>query len=281
MNRPDSHRDFDYRPDRRRSDARRDWDYRPDRGFPDARRDWDYRPDRGFPDARSDWDCRPDRGFPDARRDWDYHPDRGFPDVRRDWEMRPDFTPSPPQANTTVGALRQLLDSMPDQLVQTDRGITANDIRAGKFGTLSPEALKELEKLDKNQDYRLVTLDSPSGTASAWITANSDTPVFIQAMASEGPVTLDRMHPLWRLPKIMSAPIKFINEGITTDALKAGKHGPLHPEIKKSLEALKQDKSYTLTSFPKHNENDDTLLAWVEKGSGNIVPIGTEDGRPS
>ena len=296
FNRPGSRRDFDYRSDRRLPDARRDWDYRPDRGFPDTRRDRDYRPDRGFPDARRDWAYRPDRGFPETRRDWDYRPDRGFPDARRnwdynpdggrpdarrDWDVRSDFKPSPPQGNPTVGALRQLLDSLPDHRVQTDRGITANDIRAGKFGTLSPQAIKELEKLDKNQDYRLITLDSPSSTASAWIPTNSDTPVLIQAMASEGPLTHDSIHPLCRLPKIMSAPIKSINEGITSDALKAGEYGALHPEVKKSLDALEQDKSYTLTSFPKHNDNSETLLAWVEKGNGKIIPIGTEEDRPS
>ena len=70
----------------------------------------------------------------------------------RDWE-----TPCC-DVNPTVFALQKLLQSLPTRTFEADFGVSANDVRSGKFGPLSRSALNELEKLDKNQDYRIVSI---------------------------------------------------------------------------------------------------------------------------
>src|SRR5450830_1391067 len=70
----------------------------------------------------------------------------------RDWE-----TPCC-DVNPTVFALQKLLQSLPSRTFEADFGVSANDVRSGKFGPLSRSALNELEKLDKNQDYRIVSI---------------------------------------------------------------------------------------------------------------------------
>lgn len=281
---PETRRDWDYRPDLGLRDTHRDWDYRPDLGLRDTHRDWGYRPDLGLRETYRERDCRPDRGLRDTRRDWDYRPDHRLPNTRRDRDVHPDLSPTPTPSKTqqTVGALRQLLDSLPNRKVETDYGITANDLRSGKYGKLPPSAMKELGKLDKNQDYRLVSVNSGTSMESAWVPTDGTKPRLTQSMESGGPVTATSGHPIWSLPKIMETPILSINEGITSDDLKKGAHGALPAKIKNNLSELDNNKNYTLTSLPNYMGNGETLLTWQENGTKhNYVPIESEEDRPS
>jgi hypothetical protein len=273
----ETRRDWDYHPDRRLPETRHDWDYRPDRRLPEIHHDWDYRPDRRLPETHHDWDYRPDRRLPETRHDRDYRPDRRMPDSRRDWDVCPDLETS--QTTRTIEEIEQLLDRIPNRKTEFDHGITSDDIRAGKYGALPPNAMKELEKLEKGQNYRLVILSSEKSLESAWIPTDGNKPTLTQPL--NGFSTKNSGHPIWDLPQISKTSAIAINLGVTSDDLKKGVHGALSPDIKKSLALLTQDKNYSLVSHPNYMNNDVTLLVWEEKGNrDNYVPIGSLDQSP-
>jgi len=290
---PETHHDWDYRPDRRLPETRHDWDYRPSRRLPETRHDWDYRPDRRLPETRHDWDYRPDRRLPETRHDWDYRPDRRLPETRHDRDYRPGrplpdtyhdrdthTTFDPSQSTRTAEAIDQLLDRIPNRKEEFDHGITSDDIRAGKYGALPPNAMKELEKLEKDQNYRLVILRSEKGLESAWIPTDESKPTLIQPLNDEA-FTKNSGHPLWDLPEIIKTRPYAVNLGVTSDDLKKGAHGELSSEIKKSLDLLEQDKNYSLISLPDYMGNGIPMLIWEEKGNrDNYVPIGPVEDRP-
>ena len=276
---PEARHDWDYRPDRRLPETRHDWDYRPDRRLPETRHDWDYRLDRRLPDTRHDRDYRPDRRLPENRHDRDYRPDRRLPDSRRDGDGHPDFNTS--QTTRTVEAIDQLLDRIPNRKTEFDHGITSDDIRAGKYGALPTNAMKELKKLEKDQNYRLVILSSETSLESAWIPTDENKATLIQPLNDDKASTKNSGHPIWDLPTITKTHIHSVNLGVTSDDLKKSVHGALSPEIKKSLDLLEQDKNYSLISLPDYMGNGIPLLIWEEKGNrDNYVPIGPVEDRP-
>ncbi|WLH77858.1 hypothetical protein PSH81_19255 [Pseudomonas sp. FP2335] len=274
---PETRHDRDYHPDRRLPDTRHDRDYHPDRRLPDTRHDRDYNPDRRLPDTRHERDCHPDRRLPDTRHDRDYNPDRRLPDSRRVPDVRPALDTS--QTTRTIEAIGQLLDRIPNRKTEFDHGITSDDIRAGKYGTLPPNARKELEKLDEGQNYRLVILSSEKGLESAWIPTDENKPTLTQPLNDDAS-RKNIGHPIWDLPNIIKTNANSINLGVTSDDLKKGVHGKLSPEIKKSMDLLTQGKNYSLVSLPDYMGNDTSLLVWEEKGNrDNYVPIGSVDER--
>ena len=294
---PDMRRDRDYLPDRGYPDMRSDRDYLPDRAYPDMRRDRDYLPDRGYPDMRRDRDYLPDRAYPDMRRDRDYLPDRGYPDMRRDRDYLPDCgypdmrhdsrlidrsrPPKPIPENPTLNAIEALLNAPLDRKRNIDHGISANDVRAGKYGKLSPPIIRELNKLKPDQDYRLVTHITENKDSTKWMPINGGEPVLIESRDMQSGETVPYGgSSLMKLRKIESTPIKSWDEGITSDELKEGKYGVLSPYIKKSLDGLEPGKNYSLTTMVGVNPEDGNTMAWVDKITGKFVEIATVDTTP-
>ncbi len=270
--------DRGYSHDRRLPATPRDWDYRFDRRPLETRHDRDYRPDRRLPETRHDRDYRPDRPVPETCHDRDYCHDRRLPASRRDWDVSPRLDTS--RTARTIEAIVQLIDRIPNRKSEFDHGITSDDIRAGKYGALPPNAMKELEKLDKGQNYRLVVLSSEKGLESAWIPTDENKPTLIQPL-NDDISTKNSGHPIWDLPKIITTNANPINLGVTSDDLKKGVHGTLSPEIKQSLELLAHNKNYSLVSFPDYMGNGASLLVWEEKGNrDHYVPIGSLDESP-
>ncbi|MGY4639132.1 hypothetical protein [Pseudomonas sp. TE24901] len=277
--RPAPYRDRDHRFDRHLPETRHDRDYRPDRRLPETRHDRDYRPDRRLPETRHDRDYRPDRRLPETLHDRDYRPDRRLSDSRRDWDVRPRLDTS--QTTRTIEAIDQLLDRIPNRKAEIDHGITSDDIRAGKYGALPPKTMKELEKLDKDQNYRLVILSSEKSWESAWIPTDGNKPTLTQPLNDDPVLTKNNHHPIWGLPEIIKTQANSINLGVTSDDLKKGAHGALSPEIKKSLDQLPHDKNYSLVSLPDYMGNGIPLLIWEDKDNRhNYVPIGLVEDRP-
>jgi len=141
--------------------------------------------------------------------------------------------------------------------------------------------MKELEKLDKDQNYRLVILSSEKSWESAWIPTDGNKPTLTQPLNDDPVLTKNNHHPIWGLPEIIKTQANSINLGVTSDDLKKGAHGALSPEIKKSLDQLPHDKNYSLVSLPDYMGNGIPLLTWEDKDNRhNYVPIGLVEDRP-
>lgn len=178
----------------------------------------------------------------------------------------------------TVSAFQELLDRVPGRTTETDLGITANDVRSGKYGALTRGGLRELEKLDKNQDYRLMTRDkeendSVSGSM-AWAPINGGTPITIESWNDDTRFPPNGAAVLHSIDLSMLDE-RSTNEGISASELRSGKYGRLPPEINRSLEKLEKDKDYTLTTFHNDRPKEDSYMAWVQKGTGETVVIGS------
>lgn len=177
----------------------------------------------------------------------------------------------------TVSAFQELLYTVPSRTTETDVGVTASDVRSGKYGALTRGGLKELEKLDKNQDYRLVTRtkeenDSMSGSM-LWAPMNGGTPIVIESWNDDTTFPPDGAEVLQSIELYMLDD-RYTDEGISAGELRSGKYGRLPPAINRSLEKLEKDKDYALTTFHNDHLGEDSYMAWVEKGTGETVMIG-------
>ncbi|WP_426100051.1 hypothetical protein [Pseudomonas sp. PSPC3-3] len=193
----------------------------------------------------------------------------------RDWE-----TPCC-DVNPTVFALQKLLQSLPTRTFEADFGVSANDVRSGKFGPLSRSALKELEKLDKNQDYRIVSISKEENERMSggvfWVPQKGGAAIEIESR-KEGRLFPPHGSALLEHIDLSILNPKSTNEGISTDALRSGKYGALSPDITKSLEGLPKDKNYNLgILYPTHPDQE-ANLAWIEKETGSSIVIGPDRG---
>ena len=147
----------------------------------------------------------------------------------RDWE-----TPCC-DVNPTVFALQKLLQSLPTRTFEADFGVSANDVRSGKFGPLSRSALKELEKLDKNQDYRIVSISKEENERMSggvfWVPQKGGAAIEIESR-KEGRLFPPHGSALLEHIDLSILNPKSTNEGISTDELRSGKYGALSPDIK-------------------------------------------------
>ena len=154
--------------------------------------------------------------------------------------------------------------------------MSANDVRSGKFGALSHSALRELEKLDKNQNYQLVSRvkeenDSISGSL-AWFPENGGSPIEIES-STEGTVFPPNGSALLEHIDLSMLIPTYNNEGISANELRSGKYGRLPPEINQSLEKLQNHKDYALTTLFSPPPNEAPYMAWVEKETDDTVLI--------
>ncbi|WP_443699726.1 hypothetical protein [Pseudomonas sp.] len=193
----------------------------------------------------------------------------------RDWE-----TPCC-DVNPTVFALQKLLQSLPTRTFEADFDVSANDVRSGKFGPLSRSALKELEKLDKNQDYRIVSISKEENERMSggvfWVPQKGGAAIEIESR-KEGRLFPPHGSALLEHIDLSILNPKSTNEGISTDELRSGKYGALSPDITKSLEGLPKDKNYNLgILYPTHPDQE-ANLAWIEKETGSSVVIGPDRG---
>ncbi len=224
------------------------------------------------------------------------------PQQRRQWETRPELTPDtmdyweemacpyddetlPPccDVDPTTSAFLDLLDNFPNRSIETDLGVSADDVRSGRFGTLSRGALRELEKLDKNQDYRLVSRDkkdNDSRTRSmAWVPRNGGASIEIESSKNNILFPANGSELLQHIDLAMLIPTSS-NEGISASELRAGKFGRLPHDITQSLESLQKDKDYALTTLFYGSQGEASYLAWVDKATGNAVVINQDNRYP-
>ncbi|ASV39962.1 hypothetical protein CI807_28395 [Pseudomonas sp. NS1(2017)] len=220
---------------------------------------------------------------PAQRRQLESHPELN-PNNEQYWKSRfsaDDFKTDPDHfdLNPSVSAFHELLSTIAGRIIETDLGVSANDVRAGKYGALTRGALRELEKLDKNQDYRLITItreDNDSMIGShAWAPVSGGTPVVIETWSDNFHFPPDGAEVLHSIDLSMLEE-RYIDEGLSANELRSGKYGRLSPEIMLSLEALQKDKDYALTTFPSQPPGGDPYMAWVEKGTGHSVAIGPD-----
>ena len=193
----------------------------------------------------------------------------------RDWE-----TPCC-DVNPTVFALQKLLQSLPSRTFEADFGVSANDVRSGKFGPLSRSALNELEKLDKNQDYRIVSIAKEENERMSggvfWVPQKGGAAIEIESR-KEGRLFPPHGSALLEHIDLSILNPKSTNEGISTDELRSGKYGALSPDITKSLEGLPKNKNYNLGVLFPETPNQEPNLAWIEKETGSSVVIGADRG---
>lgn len=217
---------------------------------------------------------------------------------RRQFETAPDLTPNNYAKNTdwenkfgaqlpccdvnpTVFALQKLLQSLPSRTFEIDFGVSANDVRSGKFGPLSRSALNELEKLDKNQDYRMVSISKEENEMMSggvfWVPQKGGAAIEIESR-KEGRLFPPHGAALLEHIDLSMLEPKSTNEGISTDELRSGKYGALSPDITKSLEGLPKNKNYNLGVLFPETPNQEPNLAWIEKETGSSVVIGPDRG---
>lgn len=180
--------------------------------------------------------------------------------------------PNPPNRadyDAKVLAVHELLRKIPNRDIENERGITSDDLRAGKYGKLTPGAEKELAMLDKNQNYHLVEHYNDNTASTFWAPQNGGPRIEVTGRSA----THD-------MPDVNTAPLKRIREGINSNDLKSGKYGPLSPDMKSSLDMLENNKNYDLTFVFRKDENDENSMAWVEQASGKTIPIGVDYGYP-
>lgn len=217
---------------------------------------------------------------PEQRRELEIHPELN-PNNKEYWESRAgeyDAGTLPPccDLDPTTSAFLELLDNIPGRTIETGLGVSANDVRSGKFGALSHSALRELEKLDKNQNYQLVSRikeenDSMSGSL-AWFPENGGSPIEIES-STEGTVFPPNGSALLEHIDLSMLIPTYNNEGISANELRSGKYGRLPPEINQSLEKLQNHKDYALTTLFSPPPNEAPYMAWVEKKTDDTVLI--------
>lgn len=243
---------------------------------PDPRLDREERHDRPAQDSHRTWGNRthdvqhrrPDRQF-DTRPSID-----GFAPYRSDLNPYNEIDTVRDRQHPIESEMHQLLQTtMSERVRNIDTGITANDVRTEKYGRLSPSMKKELANLDINKDYRLVTQQDQGEEITRWEPTDNGQPVFIQSRNMKSGATYP-----WNgstlLPYLKrdADKNKMINEGITSNDFKKGIYGEL-PFIRKTLDALEQDKNYTLTRFMPTDVGDNQKIAWVDSTTGKSVPI--------
>ncbi|MFC6300674.1 hypothetical protein GNF76_09055 [Pseudomonas sp. CCM 7893] len=143
--------------------------------------------------------------------------------------------------------------------IDASAGLSARDLRAGKFDPLPLHIAKDLESLPKDQNYSLRSYLGMSGEEElAWepedpsgkIYDVGDPPFVTEALKrvtlelggiESASVTASRnLKALF--PKLRVDP----EEGISTDDLRAGKFGPLPLQVAKDLECLPRNETYYL-----------------------------------
>ena len=199
----------------------------------------------------------------------------------RDWENNLGALPPCCDVNPTVFALQKLLQSLPSRTFEIDFGVSANDVRSGKFGPLSRSALNELEKLDKNQDYRMVSISKEENERMSggvfWVPQKGGAAIEIESRKEGRSFPPNGSALLEHIDLSMLEP-KSTNEGISTDELRSGKYGALSPDITKSLEGLPKNKNYNLGILYPDTADQEANLAWIEKETGTSVVIGPDRG---
>lgn len=256
--------------------------------YTDRRPDYGYDRPRRFDDRHAD-SRHLDNRYPDTRYDRHEHRDYERPEpryirdhrplVRHDWDRRPDRVPHrdrpqrldrnniDPLPRTPAFPQTEAFEQLTDQLFGSrgviDRGVSANDLRSGKHGVLSPEVTAELAKLDKNTDYRLVNEYGAFSSSYLWVPINDGPSEVISFMDPTIPAS-ERNSPLLTLLERESIIPKENNVHLTASDLRAGRFGRVSDEVQKSLAELDPKKDYNLIS--DYSPTNPTAR-WVEMTS--------------
>ena len=247
-----------------------------------------FRPPSRHTDLSRDWDCHQahpshdrhaDTRFPDYadKNDDPHRMEKDFDEARIDDYMT-DFPPRP-LLSEAVEALKNLSDAGIEKHSAFDMGFSANDVRSGKYGALTPAAAKELAKLSKDEDYRLVQDNTHFSHSNLWVPIKGGTPIVITHSEANSRPGGDKS-PLLDFLKItndMHAPIGY---GISANKLRSGNTDRLPSAVRESLEKLNPNSEYDLVCFPDKRKDDGGMMTWVERGTGAKVEVGFDDETP-